>query len=245
MGEINATSADDPWTGKQASVRLEGSDTWQPALVPVHAPRGSRTPSKGLMPVVGCLVDNRTRFVLSWADMRCRSTSSVDVYSFPAECDGGSQRNVMINDTEAAKLFVKNLKQEERRKLLGDTDNTFIKGKKTAIVVLISPSDATTAAEPWSDVAALHGSPNAYVDAVVRRCTRRCTVPVTACAQPSAFPTPHQRPRPRRWRRSTRRCTVGRGARPSSTGPRLAPSRYVGILTPPNCRPCTQTTPEP
>ena len=222
MGEINATSADDPWTGKQASVRIEGSDTWYPAPVPFHAPRGSRTPSKGLVPVVGCLIDNKTRFVLSWADMRCRSISTVDAYSFPAECDGGNQRNVMINDTEAAKSFVESLKQDERRKLLGDTDNTFIKGKKTAIVVLISPSDATTAAEPWSDVAAIHGSPNAYVDAVVRRCTAPVT---TACAQPSASPTPHQRLRPHRWRRSTRRCTVGRGARPSSTGPRLAPSR--------------------
>ena len=184
MGEILATSADNPDSGKQASIRLEGSDTWYPALVPVHAPRGSRTPSNALVPVVGCLVDSK-RFVLSWADMRCRSTSTVDAYSFPAECDGGNQRNVMIEDTEAGISFVESLKQEERRKLLADTDNSFIKGKKTAIMVLISPFDAATAAEPWSDITADHGSPNAYVDAVVRR----FTAPVASCAQPS--PPPH------------------------------------------------------
>jgi hypothetical protein len=137
------------------------------------------------VPVVGCLVDSK-RFVLSWADMRCRSTSTVDAYSFPAECDGGNQRNVMIEDTEAGISFVESLKQEERRKLLADTDNSFIKGKKTAIMVLISPFDAATAAEPWSDITADHGSPNAYVDAVVRR----FTAPVASCAQPSPHP-PH------------------------------------------------------
>ena len=37
---ILAKSEGDPQTGKQASVRIEGSETWLPALVPVHAPRG-------------------------------------------------------------------------------------------------------------------------------------------------------------------------------------------------------------
>jgi len=35
MGTIHATSADDPESGEQASVRIEGSDTWYPALVPM------------------------------------------------------------------------------------------------------------------------------------------------------------------------------------------------------------------
>ena len=184
MGEILATSADDPHSGHQASIRLEGSDTWYPALVPMHAPRGSRTPSKAFVPVVGCLVNNtlhseKNRFVLSWADMRCRPVSTNAL--FPAECDGANQRNVSIEDIAAAISFIESLQQEERRRELdlADIDNTFIKGKKTAIMVLISPSDATTAGEPWSYIAADHGSPNAYVDAVVRR----FTAPVTSCAR--------------------------------------------------------------
>ena len=184
MGEILATSADNPDSGKQASIRLEGSDTWYPALVPMHAPRGSRTPSKAFVPVVGCLVNNtlhseKNRFVLSWADMRCRPVSTNAL--FPAECDGANQRNVSIEDIAAAISFIESLQQEERRRELdlADIDNTFIKGKKTAIMVLISPSDATTAGEPWSYIAADHGSPNAYVDAVVRR----FTAPVTSCAR--------------------------------------------------------------
>ena len=36
-------SEGDPQYGEQASIQIEGSDTWLPALVPVHAPRGSRT----------------------------------------------------------------------------------------------------------------------------------------------------------------------------------------------------------
>eukprot|EP00964_Phaeocystis_antarctica_P121385 scaffold85046_cov54-Phaeocystis_antarctica.AAC.2 len=93
--------------------------------------------------------------------------------SFPAECDGADQRNVAVEDTAAAISFVKSLTHEGRRKLdLGDTDNTFVKGKKTAIMVIISPSDATTAADPWNNgvVASDYGgSANNYVDAVVRR----------------------------------------------------------------------------
>jgi hypothetical protein len=169
---IRATSADvDPRSGEQASIRVEGSDAWLPALVPVHAPRGSRSSTTRAVPVVGCFVHNRTRFVLSWADMRCRSM--VD-NRFPAECDGASQRNVTIENNTAAISFVEGLgPQDTRRKLdLGDPDNTFVKGKKTALMVLISPSDAVTAADPWNYgmIASVYGgSPNAWVDAVVRR----------------------------------------------------------------------------
>ena len=168
MGTIHATSDDDPDSGQQASVRIEGSDTWVPALVPMHAPRGSRTPSAGAVPVVGCLVDN-DRFVLSWADMRCRPVSTNA--SFPAECDGGTQRNVAVENTTAAISFVESLKQGGRRKLdLGDTENRFVLGKKTAIMVIISPFDASTAAAAWDYITTDQGgSPNAYVDAVVRR----------------------------------------------------------------------------
>jgi len=169
---IRATSDDDPQSGKQASIRIEGSDTWLPALVPMHAPRGSRTSTTRAVPVVGCFVHDR--FVLSWADMRCRSVTDA---SFPAECDGADQRNVAVADIAAAILFVESLTQDGRRKLdLGDTDNTFVKGKKTAIMVIVSPSDATTAAAPWSDYG---GSPSAYVDAVVRRFTSCSSIPHT------------------------------------------------------------------
>jgi len=164
MATILATSDDEPQSGEQASIRIEGSDAWLPALVPMHAPRGSRTSTTHAVPVVGCFVDDR--FVLSWADMRCRSMTS-DA-SFPAECDGANQRNVAVVDTAAAISFVESLTQEGRRKLdLGDTDNTFLKGKKTVIMVIISPSDATSAEAPWSDYGG--DSPNNYVDAVVRR----------------------------------------------------------------------------
>ena len=110
---IRATSEGDPQSGQQASIRIEGSDTWLPALVPVHAPRGSRTSTTRAVPVVGCFVDNR--FVLSWADMRCRSM--LTDAPFPAECDGAGQRNVAVEDTAAAITFVESLSQEGRRKL--------------------------------------------------------------------------------------------------------------------------------
>ena len=69
---IRATSADDPQVGQQASIQIEGSDRWLSALVPVHAPRGSRASTTRAVPVVGCLVHNSShphhdRFVLSWA----------------------------------------------------------------------------------------------------------------------------------------------------------------------------------
>eukprot|EP00964_Phaeocystis_antarctica_P039128 scaffold22379_cov60-Phaeocystis_antarctica.AAC.1 len=107
---IRATSEGDPQSGQQASIRIEGSDTWLPALVPVHGPRGSRTSTTRAVPVVGCFVDNR--FVLSWADMRCRSVTDAP---FPAECDGADQRNVAVEDTAAAISFVKSLTQAGRR----------------------------------------------------------------------------------------------------------------------------------
>jgi len=176
---ILAKSEGDPRTGKQASVRIEGSDRWLPALVPVHAPRGSRRTTPHPVPVVGCLIENRSRIVLSWADMRCRSSKSSA--TFPAECDGASQRNVTIEDTAAAISFVDRITQVSnvaRRKLdLGDTDNTFVRGKKTAIMVVISPSDAVTAADPWNYgmiASDYGGSPNAWVDAVVRHSAQSC-----------------------------------------------------------------------
>ena len=65
-----------------------------------------------------------------------------------------------------------------RRKLdLGDTDNTFVRGKKTAIMVLISPSDATNALDSWNYgiiASDFGGSPNAWVDAVVRETPQSC-----------------------------------------------------------------------
>ena len=185
MGTVQALSEGDPQAGEQASIRIEGSDTWLPALVPVHAPRGSRTSTTRAVPVVGCFVHNR--FVLSWADMRCRSM--LTDASFPAECDGAGQRNVAVEDTAAAISFVESLTQEGRRKLgLGDTDNTVVKGKKTAIMVIISPSDATTAADSWNDgviASDYGGSPNNYVDAVVRRPAAHLSPPIASCAQPS------------------------------------------------------------
>ena len=114
MAMILAMSEGNPQAGEQASIRIEGSDTWLPALVPVHAPRGSRTPTTSAVPVVGCFVHNS--FVLSWADMRCRSTTGA---SFPAECDGADQRNVAVQDTASAISFVESLTQEGRRKLHG------------------------------------------------------------------------------------------------------------------------------
>ena len=151
----------------------------------MHAPRGSRTPSAGAVPVVGCLVHD-DRFVLSWADMRCRPVSTNA--SFPAECDGGTQRNVTVENTTAAISFVESLKQGARRKLdLGDTENTFVLGKKTAIMVIISPSDATTAVAAWDYTISDYGSPNAYVDAVVRR-----LAPHTPPARNQRAPLPYE-----------------------------------------------------
>ena len=196
MAMILATSEGDPQTGEQASIRIEGSDTWLPALVPMHAPRGSRTSTTRAVPVVGCFVHNR--FVLSWADMRCRSMMTGA--SFPAECDGAGQRNVAVKDKAAAISFQESLTQEGRRKLdLGDAKNNFVKGKKTAIMVILSPSDATTAADPWNDGVIARdygGSPNNYVDAVVRRSAAHLSPPSPPPVRAtSPLPTPHKRTR--------------------------------------------------
>lgn len=129
----------------ETTIQFEGSDIWLPALVPVHFPRGSRVTTQHPVPVVGCLVDGN-RFVLSWADIRCRS-STADA-SFPAECDGADQRNVAVENATEAISFVNSLTPGSRRKL-GVTVNNHITGKKTAVIVLISPSDATNALESW------------------------------------------------------------------------------------------------
>eukprot|EP00964_Phaeocystis_antarctica_P119360 scaffold83101_cov62-Phaeocystis_antarctica.AAC.1 len=129
-----AKSEGDPQTGEQVSIRIEGFDTWLPALVPVHAPRDSRASTTRAVPVVGCFVHDR--FVLSWADMRCRSSTGA---SFPAECDGAGQRNVAIQDTAAAISFVESLMQEGRRELdLGDYGE--VEGETIAIMLPPSPS---------------------------------------------------------------------------------------------------------
>ena len=203
---IRATSADDPQVGQQASIQIEGSDRWLSALVPVHAPRGSRASTTRAVPVVGCLIHNSThpyhdRFVLSWAGMRCRSVMAGT--RFPAECDGASQRNVTINDTADAIAFVESLGPQStetrvyggtRRKLLdlGDPDNSFVTGKKSAIMVLISPSDAVTAAAPWNYgmIESFYGgSPAAWVDDVVRRYLRNSSQ--LHCRRPAySYPSP-------------------------------------------------------
>ena len=217
MGTVQALSEGDPQAGEQASIRIEGSDTWLPALVPVHAPRGSRTSTTRAVPVVGCFVHNR--FVLSWADMRCRSMADTP---FPAECDGASQRNVAIEDAAAAISFVESLSpQETRRKLdLGDTDNSFVKGKKTAVMVLISPSDADTAADAWNYGMIARdygGSPNAWVDSVVRRSAAPPSCATVALAPPPS-PAPSAPTRPRvclptddEGQHDVLRLVVGRG----------------------------------
>ena len=167
MAMIGGLSGGNPQAGKQASIRVEGSDSWLPALVPVHAPRGSRVTTKHPVPVVGCLIDNGSRFVLSWADIRCRASTNSP---FPAKCDGANRRNVAIEDATAAVSFVDNLTQESRRKLdLGDTDNNFVRGKKRVVLVLISPSGPSSALAAWNGKYGNgYGSPNDWVDAVVR-----------------------------------------------------------------------------
>ena len=91
MAMIRGVSEGDPQTGEQASIQIEGTDSWLPALVPVHAPRGSRRTTTPPVPVVGCLIDHGSRFVLSWADVRCRSLGECLVscgvrWSRPTQC---------------------------------------------------------------------------------------------------------------------------------------------------------------
>ena len=56
MQTTSATSADSAESGKQTRNRIEGSDTWNPALVPIHARRGSGSLAAVDMPVDGCSV---------------------------------------------------------------------------------------------------------------------------------------------------------------------------------------------
>ena len=180
MAMVRGLSEGSSQTGEQASIQIEGSDTWLPALVPVHAPRGSRHTTSHSVPVVGCFVDNTSRFVLSWADIRCRSLATGA--PFPAECDGGGRRNVAIEDATAAVSFVESLTPGLRRKLdLGDHISDHVKGTRTAVIVLVSPSDAKNASDPWnySAVARNHtGSASDWVDAVVPRSPPACSPPL-------------------------------------------------------------------
>ena len=178
MAMILGFSEDNPQTGERAMVQLEGSDIWLPALVPMHAPRGLRRTTYQPGPVVGCLVENGSRFVLSWADIRCRSSGA----SFPAECDGASQRSVAIESAAAAILFVDSLtptsqwgawgaEAESRRNLgFGDPVSDHVKGRRTAVIVLMSPSDSPSD-EVWNYgliASEFSGSPRDWSDAVVR-----------------------------------------------------------------------------
>lgn len=141
---LGSTSGDDP-----AMVQIKDSDDWLTALVPVHAPRGSRRTTQDFVPVVGCrITDDQPRFALSWADMRCRPSTDA---SFPAQCDGASQRNVVIENTEAAVSFEATTRQSARRKLdLLDTESTHVKGKKTALMLILSPKDFENPADAWT-----------------------------------------------------------------------------------------------
>ena len=130
-------------------IQIKDSDNWLPALVPVHTSRGSRRTTQDFVPVVGCrITDDQARFVLSWADMRCRPLTDA---SFPAQCDGASQRNVIIENTEAAVSFEATTRQSARRKLnLLDTESTHVKGKKTALMLILSPKDFENPADAWT-----------------------------------------------------------------------------------------------
>ena len=140
---LGSTSGGDP-----AMVQIKDSDDWLTALVPVHNSRGSRRTTKDFVPVVGCLVANTPRFVLSWADVRCRPSTDA---SFPAECDGGaSQRNVMIENTEAAISFVERTTRQSARRLdILDTESDHVTGKKTALMLMLSPKDFGDPVDAW------------------------------------------------------------------------------------------------
>ena len=134
--------------GNPAMIQIKDSNNWLPALVPVHAPRGSRRTTKDFVPVVGCLVDNKSRFVLSWADIRCRPSTDA---SFPAQCDGASQHNVTIEDTAAAVSFEATTRQSARRKLdISDTESDHVRGKRTALMLMLSPKDFDNPADAWT-----------------------------------------------------------------------------------------------
>ena len=147
---INASSG-----GTPAMVQIKDSNDWLPALEPAHPSRGPRRTTKDFVPVVGCMVTNHQfnepRFVLSAADVRCRP--STDAATFPAECDGGaSQRNVMIESTEAAISFVERTTRQSARRELGlfDTESDHAKGKRTALMLVLSPKDFTNPVDAWT-----------------------------------------------------------------------------------------------
>ena len=147
---INASSGGNP-----AMVQIKDSNDWLPALEPAHPSRGPRRTTKDFVPVVGCMVTNHQfnepRFVLSAADVRCRP--SMGAATFPAECDGGaSQRNVMIESTEAAISFVERTTRQSARRELGldDTESDHAKGKRTALMLVLSPKDFTNPVDAWT-----------------------------------------------------------------------------------------------
>ena len=147
---INASSG-----GTPAMVQIKDSNDWLPALEPAHPSRGPRRTTKDFVPVVGCMVTNHQfnepRFVLSAADVRCRP--STGAATFPAECDGGaSQRNVMIESTEAAISFVERTTRQSARRELGlfDTESDHAKGKRTALMLVLSPKDFTNPVDAWT-----------------------------------------------------------------------------------------------
>ena len=141
---INASSG-----GTLAMVQIKDSNDWLPALEPAHPSRGPRRTTKDFVPVVGCMVTNHRinepRFVLSAADVRCRP--STGAATFPAECDGGaSQRNAMIESTEAAISFVERTTRQSARRELGlfDTESDHAKGKRTALIYKCAQSPPAT-----------------------------------------------------------------------------------------------------
>ena len=139
---IKGTSAGDPQRGDQAQVRLEGSENWMPALLPKRFPQSSRPSTRHPVPVVGCSVmgPGPTRFLLSWASMRCRPVSEDG--SFPAECQGGTTQ-ARIADAKEAISFVDGLREHSRRELdlLTDPVTNHVTGYKTVLAALLCPRD--------------------------------------------------------------------------------------------------------
>ena len=118
----------------------------------MHMPRHSRTTTNHPVPIVGCRVNNNSSFVLSWADIRCRSSTNA---RFPAECDGANERNLLIENATAAISLVDSLTSASkasvsgRRLDFGDADHEHVKGRRSAILVLISPSNVGDPLQEW------------------------------------------------------------------------------------------------
>ena len=64
------------------------------------------------VPVVGCILSTG-QFVLSWAEMRCRPVSEDS--PLPAECEGGTARNVPVDNLAGAIAFAKSLEHPSAR----------------------------------------------------------------------------------------------------------------------------------